>query len=478
MRIQCFLHPQLRAALPRSVQRDLSSRLFARFKTTQNAFKGNGSPAVKPKENNGSLTGSSASTSSPTTHAKTTIRRGPPERILIYHGGTGKVIFLGMLRITTIFLFGVSCLVVAPAFFSDDYPWYIAPAVVAGGALPMLFVAYTSAPFVNFVHLALPVFARRSREQTLQYAKNLPPTATLYINTMKFTTIPRQTEVRLGDLVRDKALLRPTLSLVLYLLLLLLLSLASPPTTSFIIARFLFLLQPPYFFLTLQVNSLLPRTFTSPTTTMASPAKAKPEGILGLSASEAKILILGFLCITDQYKIDYEKLASKGGYTAGSANVMFNKAKRKLVELNPDNSAENGSSAAGEASSSKSATATPKKGQAKRKKAAAGAEDGGADGEEAATPTKSKRQRKTPAKKGAAAKAADDNVENGVPEVKSEPSESDAIIKNEPMEEGNNGSELTVKAEFDKVMNGADLDAELDALNAAEGAVKAEDHIA
>jgi len=73
----------------------------------------------------------------------------------------------------------------------------------------MLFVAYTSAPFVNFVHLALPVFARRSREQALQYAKNLPPTATLYINTMKFTTVPRHTEVRVGDLVADKAMLRP-----------------------------------------------------------------------------------------------------------------------------------------------------------------------------------------------------------------------------------------------------------------------------
>lgn len=150
MRIQCFLHPQLRAALPRSVQRDLSSRLFTRFKTTQSFLKRNESPAVKPKENNGSLTGSPSSTNSPTTHAKTTVRRGsgipgtrlnryfghdakgkligPPERILIYHGGTGKIIFLGMLRITTIFLFGVSCLVVAPAFFSDDYPWYIAPA--------------------------------------------------------------------------------------------------------------------------------------------------------------------------------------------------------------------------------------------------------------------------------------------------------------------------------------------------------------
>lgn len=132
-----------------------------------------------------------------------------------------------MLRLTTIFLFGASCLLVAPAFAADEYPWYLAPAgkhlcprspwkckltrvlVVIGGTIPMLFVAYTSAPFVNFVHLALPVFARRSREQAIQYARNLPPTATLYINTMKFTTIPRQTEVRVGDLVADKALLRP-----------------------------------------------------------------------------------------------------------------------------------------------------------------------------------------------------------------------------------------------------------------------------
>lgn len=81
--------------------------------------------------------------------------------------------------------------------------------VIAGGALPMLFVAFTSAPYVNFVHLALPLSVRRSREQAVNYAKKLPPTATLYINTMKFSTIPRQTEVRLSDLVPDKSAIRP-----------------------------------------------------------------------------------------------------------------------------------------------------------------------------------------------------------------------------------------------------------------------------
>ncbi|EYE99711.1 uncharacterized protein EURHEDRAFT_444938 [Aspergillus ruber CBS 135680] len=209
-----LFHPQLRTSLPQTVRRDLSSRLFARLKTTTN------SPTLKtprtPKEEapllktkDGSPAGLRTPGTSPAAHAKSAIRRGPPERILIYHGGTGRTLFLGMLRLTTIFLFGASCLLVAPAFAADEYPWYLAPAVVAGGTIPMLFVAYTSAPFVNFVHLALPVFARRSREQAIQYARTLPPTATLYINTMKFTTIPRQTEVRVGDLVADKALLRP-----------------------------------------------------------------------------------------------------------------------------------------------------------------------------------------------------------------------------------------------------------------------------
>ena len=81
--------------------------------------------------------------------------------------------------------------------------------VVVGGALPLLFVGYTAAPFVNYIHLALPAFARKSREQALQYAKNLPPYATIYINTMKFSTIPRRVEVRISDLIPDKSILRP-----------------------------------------------------------------------------------------------------------------------------------------------------------------------------------------------------------------------------------------------------------------------------
>lgn len=81
--------------------------------------------------------------------------------------------------------------------------------VVIGGAVPMIVVAYVAAPYVNFVHLALPAFARKSRENAIHYAKDLPPTATLYLTTMRFNTIPRQTAVRLGDLVAENDPTRP-----------------------------------------------------------------------------------------------------------------------------------------------------------------------------------------------------------------------------------------------------------------------------
>ncbi|KAL4962130.1 uncharacterized protein BDV14DRAFT_111619 [Aspergillus stella-maris] len=205
-----LFHPQLRFALPRFVRRELCSNLrLVRPKTTRSAPQ---PPKTEIPLSKLKYTGSNSLRTPPPSaagNAKNALRKGPPEKILIYHGGTGRTLFLGVLRITTIFVFGASCLVVAPAFMSSEFPSWLGPAIVIGGALPMLFVAYTAAPYVNFVHLALPISVRRSREQAVQYARQLPPTATLYINTMKFNTIPRQTEVRLMDLVPDKTPFRP-----------------------------------------------------------------------------------------------------------------------------------------------------------------------------------------------------------------------------------------------------------------------------
>ena len=51
--------------------------------------------------------------------------RGYPERFLIYHAGTSNLVFLGCLKITTIFVFSVQYLFLIPAWFqAPDQPYW------------------------------------------------------------------------------------------------------------------------------------------------------------------------------------------------------------------------------------------------------------------------------------------------------------------------------------------------------------------
>lgn len=128
-----------------------------------------------------------------------------PERLLIYHAGTGRTVFIGCLKVTTIFVFSFFCLIVAPAhWFAEDEPVWMAPAVVLSGAIPMLFVAYTTAPFVTYVHLRLPLFARHSREIMTRYSRSLPKDAALDITTMNFVGKPRVNKIKLSELYPTK----------------------------------------------------------------------------------------------------------------------------------------------------------------------------------------------------------------------------------------------------------------------------------
>ncbi len=64
----------------------------------------------------------------------------------------------------------------------------------------MLFVAYTTSPFVVYVHLRLPYYARRSPDILTRFSRTLAPTTELDITTMRFTGWSGITRVRLGEL--------------------------------------------------------------------------------------------------------------------------------------------------------------------------------------------------------------------------------------------------------------------------------------
>ncbi|RAL15954.1 uncharacterized protein BO97DRAFT_468092 [Aspergillus homomorphus CBS 101889] len=212
MRPLILFHPQLRAVLPRSARRSLNNKLFARPKTTEKATRSpkDEAPFIKkPLQEVRSLFPQKQLDPGTYAYGKLTMRKGPPELILIYNGGMNKTMLLAALKITTIMLYGATALFIAPHFLSGEYPSWYFPAIILGGAVPMVFMAYNGATWVCYVHLFLPMFARQSRQAAENYARNLPPTARLYITTMGFTTRPVRTEVKLGDLVPEYTLRRP-----------------------------------------------------------------------------------------------------------------------------------------------------------------------------------------------------------------------------------------------------------------------------
>lgn len=64
----------------------------------------------------------------------------------------------------------------------------------------MVSVAYMFGPFVVYIHLRLPAYARHSQEMLMRYTKNLPNDAALDITTMNFIGKPRVTRLTISDI--------------------------------------------------------------------------------------------------------------------------------------------------------------------------------------------------------------------------------------------------------------------------------------
>ncbi|KAF6842835.1 hypothetical protein CMUS01_02700 [Colletotrichum musicola] len=146
-----------------------------------------------------------------------------PPKLLIYHAGTGRIAFLAFLKITTVFSAAFFCLVALPSWIrsGEDVAASIAKALTGHprpqwrpwtdtssascGIFPLVFVAYTSASFVNYVYLRLPPYARQSRAVLERYVRTLPPNAQLEIGTMGLAGRPRAALTSPADLRRVPA---------------------------------------------------------------------------------------------------------------------------------------------------------------------------------------------------------------------------------------------------------------------------------
>ncbi|KAI5467603.1 hypothetical protein BGZ63DRAFT_31620 [Mariannaea sp. PMI_226] len=123
-----------------------------------------------------------------------------PERLIIYHAGTGRTTFLAMVKITTLFMGAFFCFVVAPGYIKAEKPVWETAGVALCGIIPILFVAFVTSPFVTHIHIHLPSYARASRAILERYIKTLPPTTQLTFTTMSFISKPRYSSLQAGDL--------------------------------------------------------------------------------------------------------------------------------------------------------------------------------------------------------------------------------------------------------------------------------------
>lgn len=64
---------------------------------------------------------------------------------------------------------------------------------------------YHASPFVAYVHIKLPIFARRSREQLLRWAQNIPSNTEIEMTTIKSYGSLRTTRMPISELRPIKA---------------------------------------------------------------------------------------------------------------------------------------------------------------------------------------------------------------------------------------------------------------------------------
>ncbi|POR34979.1 Uncharacterized protein TPAR_04830 [Tolypocladium paradoxum] len=175
--------PRLRLLLQRHLQRHLQRRCYA-----------------QPAAGRGSRVQDEALKRQAKAAAQSGKHYEVPERLIIYHAGTGRTAFLAMLKLTSILIGAFFTLVVVPGYVRSDKPWPETAGVVLCGVVPLAFVAYTTAPFVTHIHMHLPPAARASRAALERFVAALPPSAPLTLTTMSLIAKPRYSSLRAGDL--------------------------------------------------------------------------------------------------------------------------------------------------------------------------------------------------------------------------------------------------------------------------------------
>ncbi|KAK4545515.1 hypothetical protein LTR36_002865 [Oleoguttula mirabilis] len=94
--------------------------------------------------------------------------------------------FSGIMRVSTLVVFGIGTFIYAPAVYMDDEaPTWLVPAAILGSAIPFA-AAVAWGPQVTSIRAFLPANARRSKDALLAFANNTPPNTLLRLQFIRW----------------------------------------------------------------------------------------------------------------------------------------------------------------------------------------------------------------------------------------------------------------------------------------------------
>jgi hypothetical protein len=127
------------------------------------------------------------------------------------------------------FAAGFGLVIMAPAYYVyENAPWWTVPLsmvykrmmvrgqlltqslVITASTAPFFLVKFLARPFVSWIYLILPPYARQSPKAALEYSSNLPQNAVLQICFMRSSALTGQVEAIIADLVPRRGKWPPT----------------------------------------------------------------------------------------------------------------------------------------------------------------------------------------------------------------------------------------------------------------------------
>ena len=127
---------------------------------------------------------------------------------MVFHAGTLRTTFVGLLRATTVVLFLGNLFFVIPKLYyyqRPEQPVWLVPAITVFGAIPMVYVMWASAPFVASANLkGVPINARRSVNHLFRWVEKLPYDSEIEFKMFKWNGFFRRTAVPISELRTKK----------------------------------------------------------------------------------------------------------------------------------------------------------------------------------------------------------------------------------------------------------------------------------